>query len=256
MLKKKIITNTSFNVLAQILQFCFGIVLARLLIPNDFGVYGISLLIIETSLLFTLKGFSTALIQAKEVTDKHFKIAFAINLVISILLIFVVCISANALGDFFHMPLLPSLLRWQVCALFVMAFEVVSTVKLLRETKFKELGISLMASVFANGVVSILFIILKFGAMSLVFGYLAEAMVRVLICLRYGNFKLPVAPQASNSRSFGKLFSVGFGVSLQQIFNHFAANVDYFWLGRLTNATELGLYTRAYRIMSVPIRQV
>ncbi|UJS17898.1 MAG: lipopolysaccharide biosynthesis protein [Candidatus Jettenia sp.] len=255
-IKFKILTNTGFHISSQLITFGFEIVLARLLLPKDFGMYGVSFLIIELASYLTLRRFSVALIQIKEAREEHFSIVFYLNLFISMVLGLIIFFNAPLIEHYFNMPSLTLLLRWQTIALFIICFEVISSVRLLRELKFKELGKAEMFSVFVSGLLSTIFVYLKFGALSLVFGYLSGCLARVIMNMYYANRHQEFFLKKFNINALKDLYHVGFGVMVQQIFNYISGNIDYFLLGKLTSAIELGFYTRAYKIMRVPVSQI
>jgi len=255
-LKKKIFVNTLFNVSSQLLTFGFGIPLARILFPDDFGVYSISFLIIGVTGLLVLSGFFVALIQIKEVDERHFGSVFCVNLFLGFIFALVIFFNTRAIADFFKMPLLRLLLPWHIIVLFIMPVRKVCGSKLGRDLKFKEFGIGIFFSKIVNGTSAILFSYFGFGALSLVFGHILEILTETLF---YLYFKGKTTYKFFLSLNFGalkQLSHVGFGITLQNIFDYISKNIDYFLLGKMTSATALGFYTRAYKLMNLPVRQV
>ncbi|MFH0926546.1 MAG: lipopolysaccharide biosynthesis protein, partial [bacterium] len=256
MLKRKILTNTAFNISSQILGLVFGVVLARLLFPRDFGIYGISLLCIEIAVFLSFEGFDVALIQNKQTNEKYYGSVFWFYLIVNSILAILIFVSAPTISVFFKMPPLTLLLKWHVIVLIIAAFRPISSVILTRDLKFKELGIATFLSKTVTGISSIIFVLFKFGALSLVLGSILGELTSNLVSLyfvlktkQHLIFKL-------NFNILKDLSHVGIGVTLQQVFGYVSGNVDYFLLGKLTSAEILGFYTKAFKLMTIPVRQV
>lgn len=256
MLKKKIFINTAFKTSSQIFVFLFDVILARTLFPEDFGLFGISVMIFEIAKLFTMRGFGMALIQHKNATDKHFSTIFWLNMYITIFIVFFIIFFRQDIADYFKMPQLPELLKWHILGLFIIGFEFLSGDYLFREAKFFQLGLSGIISVIGFGILSILFAKLGYGALSLVFGSLIRDLIRISICI-YCAKKIHVIKYFfSGYRSFRELLHVGIGMTFQQFFGAITGNLDYFLVGKMSSVANLGYYTKAYKLMLMPVTQI
>ncbi|MBN1354197.1 MAG: lipopolysaccharide biosynthesis protein [Candidatus Omnitrophica bacterium] len=256
MLKKKIFTNTVFSVASQIVMLGFGVLLARILFPDDFGVFAISLLFVELASHFTLGGFSTAIVQKKEFDESYFGTVFFFGLCVSLCLGAVIFVKAPSIAHYFRMQGLERLLRWHVVVLAIVPMRLICSAKLYRDLKFKELGSGWLFSEIVKGIGAISFAFFGFGALSLVFGEILKALSMTLAYFYYKgktSYRFFLSP---NLGALRKLSHVGTGVMWQNIFSYAAGNADYFLLGKLTAASTLGFYKRAFGLMKLPVQQI
>ena len=123
---------------AQIVQFIVSLILARLLLPEDFGTIAIIGVFITISNLFIDSGFGNALIQKKNIDDIDCSSVFYLNLIISIILYAILFCSAPYIASFYELSILTPLLRVQALLLIVMAFTCVQNAILVRNMEFKK----------------------------------------------------------------------------------------------------------------------
>ncbi|WP_440337454.1 oligosaccharide flippase family protein, partial [Megamonas funiformis] len=95
----------------QGVQFLFGIILARLLSPDDYGVIAMPLVFLAIAQCIIDSGFSTALIRKPELTEDDLSTAFYFNIGIGIFCYAVLFFSSPLIADFYHTPILSSLLK-------------------------------------------------------------------------------------------------------------------------------------------------
>ena len=114
-LKNKTIKGVGWSaadaLLGQGVTFIVGLVLARLLSPDEYGLIGICLIFTTVLNGIVDSGFSNALIRKKEVTDEDYNTMFMTNMAISIVLYVLLFISAPLVSDFFHRIELTALVR-------------------------------------------------------------------------------------------------------------------------------------------------
>lgn len=125
-LKNKTIKGVGWSaadaILGQGVTFIVGLVLARLLSPDEYGLIGICLIFTTVLNGIVDSGFSNALIRKKEVTDEDYNTMFMTNLVISMVLYLLLYISAPLVSDFFHRNELIALVRATGLVLFLMHY--------------------------------------------------------------------------------------------------------------------------------------
>lgn len=127
-LKNKTIKGVGWSaadaILGQGVTFIVGLVLARLLSPDEYGLIGICLIFTTVLNGIVDSGFSNALIRKKEVTDEDYNTMFMTNLVISMVLYLLLYISAPLVSDFFHRNELIALVRATGLVLFFNALSI------------------------------------------------------------------------------------------------------------------------------------
>ena len=95
----------------QAIQFIIGIIIARILMPSDYGIVGMLAIFMAIAQTFLDSGFASALIQKKDRTDVDYSTVFYFNIVVSCLLYGVFYASAPWIASFYNMPILSDVTR-------------------------------------------------------------------------------------------------------------------------------------------------
>ncbi len=154
-LKKKTIKGISWSMVDifanQGFQFLIQIILARLLLPQDFGVIGMITVFIAISNIVIDSGLSNALIREKEVTQEEYSTIFYSNLVLAVVTYIVILFSANPISVFFKEPQLIPLLRVLAIVLIINSFGLVQRTMLVKKVEFKlQTRISIISNLFSG----------------------------------------------------------------------------------------------------------
>ena len=118
-------------------QFILMIVLARLLLPEDFGLVVIVTIFITMAGLLVESGFSEALIQKKNPDEKDFSSVFYLNIIVAIVLYGILYLTAPYISVFFEEPKITLILRVLALVLFFGAFNLIQNVILARAMQYK-----------------------------------------------------------------------------------------------------------------------
>ena len=238
-------------VIQGILQFLALVLLSRVLSPRDFGLY--SIVMIFTAIVERVGHLGTgpALIQKQEISDEHVRIAFSVSVIIGLGMYAAYWFSAHIIAASFGEPEVAVLLR--ICGLcFVIdSLCAVPESLLQRELRFRELTwIEALSYGGGNLLVSFVLACMGWQAFALVFGALTGRGIR-LACL------LPKSPPRFSVRLFGResreLFRLASGFTLGRVLNYLALNGDKLVVGALLGTHVLGLYSRAYQLIALPV---
>ena len=143
------------NIANQGITFLVGLVLARLLTPQEYGLIGIILLFIAVFNTIVDSGFSNALIRKKDVKDVDYNTIFIVNMVISLLLFALCYFSAPYIASFFNEPQLTPLTRVMGVIVVINAFAIIQRTILVKKIDFKtQTKVSFISSV-ASGLLGI-----------------------------------------------------------------------------------------------------
>lgn len=136
----------------QVLNILFGIFLARLLSPADYGIIGI--LTIFTLIAGNLQssGFTQALINLKQPTDRDYNSVFWFNVLVSFTLYIILFLAAPLIALFFHQPCLTKLSRFVFLAFFISSFGIVQNAYMLKNMMNKEIAIVNFASLIVSNI--------------------------------------------------------------------------------------------------------
>lgn len=252
-LRAETINSLSWSFLESLaargLRFIVGIILARLLFPEQFGLIGMLMIFMAVARVFVESGYGAALIQKREATQADICSIFYFNILLGFLTAGLLCLAAPWIGEFYHQPILTPLVRALSLAIPIDALGLIQEILLAREINFRAHAIrSLVAGVLAGGIgVGCAFA--GFGVWSLVAQQLSESFFRT-ICLWVLSRWRPqlIFSFGSLRRMFGFGSSMLFSGLLNQVFD----NVYYTVIGKLFSAADLGLFTRARALQSWP----
>ena len=244
-LKKKTVKGLGWSALDNAarygMQFFIGIVLARLLSPDDYGLLGLVGIFTVVCTALVNGGFTTALIRKKDATDDDFNTAFICNLTMSLLLYTVTFFCAPLIADFFNREELIPLVRVSSLGLIIGAFGLVQQTRLTKRIDLKtQTKITLIASA-ASGVVGISMALMDFGVWALVAQQLTSHILRTIQLYIYNRW----LPQLRFSKeSFHNLFGFGWKMMVSALIDTIWKELYQVVVGKFYSPATLGQYTR------------
>ena len=230
------------------ITFLVGIVLARLLSPEEYGLIGVIMIFVTVFDGIIDSGFSNALIRKKNATDEDNNTMFITNLVISVVLFFVMYLSAPLIAKFFgHEQLIP-LTRAMSFYLIINAFCLIQRTLLIKEIDFKTITKCQIISAGLSGVIGILMAFTGFGVWSLVGQNLSRIFFNTVCLWIFRNWK----PNFSFSWvSFKDLFGFGWKLMVSGIINSVWGQLYQIVIGKCYSTETLGLYTKAREYVDI-----
>lgn len=224
------------------ISFISGIVLARLLTPDDYGCIGMLSIFMVVASSFMDGGFASALIQKKRPTQEDYSTVFFFNLGMSILMYAILFISAPAISRFYRMPILCSVLRVQGLVLLIHAFSLIQSNQLRKQFKFKKIAIVTLATSVTALSVTIIMAYNGFGVWALVASNLITAFIPAVVYWVTNKWHPLLVFSKS---SFKELFNFGFFMFLSNLINTFCNNIQGLLIGRFYNSATMGYYSKA-----------
>jgi PST family polysaccharide transporter len=235
------------------LQFMVGVLLARLLSPEAFGLVGMALIVMGFGKLIGDVGFGVAIIQIPHLTQKHVRAAFTGSAIMGMLLFAVLWFLAPTISDVFMQDTLTPILRIIGLSFMLSGMSMTLVCLLRRELRFRTLAVIETASYAVGfGIVGISMAISGYGAWSLVVAYIVQPLCLLILALHLT--KLPFWPYF-HLQEYRDLIRVGSAAVLNNITNHIAENMDFFVIGRWLGASTLGLYNRSFYLTTLPVSQ-
>lgn len=246
-LKQKAVTGVVWSSLQRFSQifvsFISGIVLARLLSPEDYGLIGMLSIFMLLSSTFIDGGFGAALIQKKRPTQDDYSTVFFWNLGLSFFLYFLLFVSAPYIAAFYHVELLSKVLRVQGVVLVINALQAVQLNLLNKNFKFKKKAIVLTITSIISLAVTILLAYKGWGVWALVAQNILLAFIPTVIFWLSSTWW----PQLRFSiNSLKELFGFGFYILLLNLVSTAANNVQGLLIGRVYNPTTMGYYSKGH----------
>lgn len=251
-LKNKTIKGVGWSAadafLGQGVTFIIGLVLARLLSPDEYGLIGICLIFTTVLNGIVDSGFSNALIRKKEVTDEDYNTMFITNMAISIVLYVLLFISAPLVSDFFHREELTALVRATGLVLFFNALSITQVTILTKRIDFKTKTKASFVSAIISGGIGIVMAYMEFGVWALVAQQLSKQLFYT-ICLWFLNKWCPKF--TFYKKSFKYMWGFGWKLLASGILNNVWNQLYQVVIGRCYTSATLGHYTRANEYASI-----
>jgi teichuronic acid exporter len=252
-LKKKSVSAVAWSALdvfmRQGVQFAIGVVLARLLAPEEFGIIAMLGLFIGLASAFADSGFSSALIQKKEVTDEETSSVFYFNVLAGLVMAVCLCAGSPWIAHFYQMPILKPLTCAMALNLFLGSFGSVHWALLNRELDFRtQMRISVVSGVI-SGIFAVVLATLGWGVWSLV----AQTLISTVISTVGLWWCRPWRPRLLfRFAALWSLLRFGsyllFSALLDTAYNRFYTLI----IGKLYSARALGYYSRADSTQQLP----
>lgn len=227
---------------ASVINFIVTIVLARLLLPEDFGLVAMVMVFFELSSVFVESGFSTALIREKTISELDKSTTFIFNLIAALVLYGLLFVSAPAIGSFFDQPLLGPIIRVMGLSLIVSAFSIVQNSVLTQEINFKALTQIRFVAIVISGTAAVILAFQGWGVWALVVRFALNDLINTVLLWIITRWR----PSWQFSKaSFKKLFGFGSKILAAAILDKFYTHVYKLLIGKFFAAATLGFYTQA-----------
>jgi PST family polysaccharide transporter len=253
-LKQRVVQSGVAKVCGQVANFvlrlAFLMIMARLLSPEEFGLVAMVTVVTGFYALFTSAGLSSATVQRVTVTDGQVSTLFWINMLVGAALSVLCLATGPALVAFFHEPRLLWVTAAMAAGFLVNSAGVQHNAMLQRDLRYVTLTAIEVTAQLATMATGIALAVAGFGYWALVAATLAGPVVMTLLAWVTTRW-VPGRPH----RDAEILAMLAFGgvVTVQSVLTHIAQNIDKVLLGRFRGPDVLGIYGRAYQLISMPM---
>lgn len=247
--KKGLYWSAASNFANQGMRFVFGLILARLLSPDAYGVIGMLTVFLCIVQVFIDCGFSQALIAKQDRTQTDFSTEFFFNIGIGLIGYCLLFISAPFIAEFYNMPLLTSVLRVVGLGVIINSLCVVQSAQFAIRLDFKTPAkLAVITNIF-SGVVGIFLAYCGYGVWALVFQQIAGNFLNGILLWILAGWR----PTLEFSRdSFRYLWSYGSKILASSLIQQVYDNLYPLVIGKFFSARQLGLYSRAQGFATLP----
>jgi len=219
-----------------------GIILARILMPSDYGLIGMLAIFIAISQLFIEGGFRTALIQKNNCSNADYSTVFYFNLVVAIILYFILFLSAPLIAKFYHTAELITLMRVLSLSLVINSLSIVQQARLYIKLNFKAYALVSLLAVVISASAGLFLAYSGFGVWALVIQGLSHSLIKTFFLFYFDRW----FPQLMFSAlSFKQLFRFSFKLLGAGLISTIMANIYSVLIGKKFTAKDLGFYTKA-----------
>ena len=245
--------NVGLQVVSAVLRLGSLAVLARLLTPDDYGLVAIVTSITGLVAVVGTLGVSEAVIQQARITQAQASTLFWINAAFGLVLMLLAMACAPLLALAFGREELTGITIASATTFLIAGLGVQHQALMMRRLMHRQVALRQLASVVVGIVVAVVAAFAGAGYWALVLQAIVQGVVQVLLSW----VALPWRPGLARRRSgVREMLSFGGGVSTFQILNYLGRNADNIIIGFFIGAAPLGVYTRAYGLLTAPLQQI
>lgn len=229
------------RILAQGVTLCVTIILARILMPEDYAAVALISIFVNICNIFVATSFGNSLIQKKDADDLDFSTVFYINIVMTSIMYAGIFVLAPWIADFYQMPILCPLLRVMALRIPCAAINSVQHAYVSRQLKFKKYFFATLTGTVVSAAVGITVALLGYGAWALVFQYLTNAFIDMIFLW----FTVKWRPKLMFSFKRAKfLFSYGGKLLISSLLAEASIEIKSFFIGKVYTSADLAYYTK------------
>ncbi|MCR5253493.1 MAG: lipopolysaccharide biosynthesis protein [Treponema sp.] len=238
----------SERILAQGISFVVSVVLARILMPQDYGMVAMVTIFIAIADVFVSTGFSTALIQKKDASETDFSTLFYCSFLLSLLIYVLLFFCAPYIANFYNMKALTLVVRIFALRLPLSSYNAIQHAFVSRHMIFKRFFFSTLLGTLLSGIVGIFLAYKGFGVWALIGQYFTNSIVDTIvlsITVRWHPRFIFSITSAKNLMNYGwKVLAADLSGTF---FNHLRGLI----VGKFYSAADLAYYNRGTNISNL-----
>jgi O-antigen/teichoic acid export membrane protein len=256
-LRKKTVSGLSWTFAqqfgVQLVNFAVGIILARILLPSEFGLIAMLGLFIAVGNSLLDSGLASSLIRSQDLTQADYSTVFFFNLIGSVLIYVLTFLMAPYVALFYNQPLLTLILRVYALDFILNAFFSVQNARLTKEMNFKLQMTIQVPAVLVGGLLGVVLALSGYGVWSLVWMGLFQSFLSTVMHWIYSGW---VPDLIFDKSSFKRHFHFGYKMTLTGLLEIIYKNIYILIIGKNYSAAQLGFYARADSISQLPISNI
>lgn len=255
--KSKIIKGgfylTIVNVLSQFLAIVVNIVLARLLLPEDFGLVALTMTYIGFITLFTNMGFGSSIIHENETSENQLSSIYWLNYALSIGSFLIIISTSQFTAIFYEEPKLTSIVIVAAINILLNPFYIVQYKLLERDLEFKTISKINLSGTLIGSIAAVIGAYLGIGVYALILQSLVSSIVRLFLIIFYNRW---FPKFYFNYKEIKHMIWYSLRFKASEMAMYFERNIDYLILGKFFTSVILGYYAFAYNIMYTPVKRI
>jgi len=243
----------AFRIVTRIISFARTALLARLLTPRDFGVFGIATLVLSFLEIVTETGINIILVQKKENINEYINTAWVTSIIRGVFISIFIIILTPFIAGFFNDASAVLMLYVISVVPLIRGFINPSITKFIKDLEFKKEFMYRTSIFFVESVVSLGIVFYSQSVIGLAFGLICGAFFEVILSF------IVVRPRPQFIFDKDKLFDVlgkGKWLTATGIFQYLYQNIDDVVVAKMVNVSTFGIYDMAYRISMLPITEI
>ena len=237
----------------QGIGFIISVVLARLLLPAEFGIIGMIAIFMGIGEALVDSGLASSLIRTPDANQDDFSTVFYFNIIGSIIVYFILFITAPFVANFFNQPILINITRVYGITFIINAFSTIQLTRLTQMMDFKTQMKVSIPSLIGGGTLGITLAYMGYGVWSLVWMRLFQSFLNSLQLWIVSKWK----PSFTfNVEKFKYHFNFGYKILLSGLLDTIFSNIYTVVIGKLFQPAQLGFFTRANSVVGLPVKNI
>lgn len=237
----------------QGIGFVVAIIMARLILPKDFGLMGLVYVYVAIGAVLLEGGLTHSLIRTQKTDDEDFSTVFFINLIVSSTFYIILYFSAPFISDFYNEEMLTNIIRVYSLTFIISSFSVIQNTILIKKLQFKTIFLINIPSLLISSVVGIILAKLGYGVWSLVWSGIIKSILLSLQLWYYGKWR-PLF--IFNVDKFKHHFGFGYKIALMEVINSVYANIFQLFIGKFFSISNVGYFTQANTLRQIPVSNI
>ncbi|MFK7803304.1 MAG: MOP flippase family protein [Anaerolineae bacterium] len=256
-LRSKTMVGISWTMFSQIsrqvTRLIIDIILARFLAPDAYGLIGMVTVFTGFALIFTDMGFGAALVQKKDATEKHYNSIFWLNSLTGLVLTILFIVGAPLIASFYDQELLVPVTILIAFNFFIGSLGLIHKTLLRKMMDFRKLAIVELSALFIAGCIGVAMALTGYGIWSLAWQSVIMTFLTTIFLWIVSTWR---PRRIYDSGAVKELFAFSGNLLGFQAANYWLRNGDYLLIGRFLGEIALGIYTKSYMLMLVPLRLI
>jgi len=238
---------------SQLIGFIISIVLARILLPEQFGLIGMIAVFVAIGNTLLHGGLTKSLIRGEELEASDYSTVFYYNLAASIIIYFVIFLLAPFIAEFYDQPILEKLVKVYCLTFIISGLSAVQLARLTKKMDFKTQAIITIPSAIIGGIVGVGLALMGYGVWSLVWSSIVNSLVSSIQLWLYSGWRPGFIFEINKFRQH---FSYGYKLTVSELLDRIFKNLFLIAIGKYFSAAQVGLYTRAETMNQLPVRNI
>lgn len=256
-LKKSVLNNLIWKfgerIGAQCVSFIVSIVLARLLLPADYGLVTMVTIFITIANVFVSNGFGESLVQKKDADNVDFSTIFYFEIVFSFGIYMILFITAPYIADFYNEPVLCNVLRVFALRVPLAGINSVQQAYVKKKMIFKKFFFSTIIGTIVSAVVGIALAYRGFGVWALIAQYLCNSVMDTVILWVTVKWRPNLVFSVTRLK---ELVAYGWKIMAAGLINSFYSQLRSLVIGKVYTASDLAYYNRAQQFPQLLVTNV
>lgn len=253
-LEHKVATGVAWSFsekfLSMVIQMAVSIIVARQLMPEDFGVMAILTFFTSVALAIVDSGFSQTLIRKTSPTDEEYRSVLSFNILISLLLYALFVAISPAIARFYDHEVIARIAPVLFLVLPINSLCVVQTVMFTREFRFALLSKIVFSASLISGVVAVVMALLGCGIWSLVAQRLLMMGIKAVAFWWIRRWRTSAK---GGIKYLKDMAPFSFRLLATDLINAIYNNVAQLFIGKMYSTSQLGFYSQAQKLKDLPV---